>query len=150
MQHSQQAKARSGGILLDLTSSRQSLAPAVSVAFAGFLVLAAAFAVLPAGIAPQMIAFAALAALTSWWANSVAAGSIAVTCYFFISGFVEGQMGSLTWAGQADVLLIGALVVLAVSASIIGRKPSHRAYRTRILAQLSALLDHHQGGTSHG
>ncbi len=111
---------------------------AMGSAFAVLLVLAALFSVAPLGTTTEIAVIAAAVAVISWWSTPGAAVTVGLVAFLFVSGFVFGQEGALTWDGEIDALLLLALVSLALSASVVHRP--HHAHRSRAIP----------GGRIHG
>ncbi len=107
-------------------------------AFATLLVLAAAFSVAPLGQPTEIALIAAAVVAVSWWSTPATAATVALVSFLFVSGFVLGQEGGLTWDGETDALLVMALISLALSASFVHRP--HHASRSRAIP----------GGRIHG
>jgi hypothetical protein len=62
-----------------------------------------------------------VAAVAAWWLTLPASLVAAVVSFLVADGFIQDQMGQLSWNGSADAQFLLALVVLsAISASIHG------------------------------
>jgi len=117
---------------------RLSFAAAIGTSFSTFLVLAAMFSAVPLGTVTETVVIAIVVGAVSCWSTPTASVAIGLVAFLFVSGFVLGQEGALTWNGEIDVLLLASLMALALAASFV-HKP-HHARRSRAI----------QGGRIHG
>jgi hypothetical protein len=100
--------------------ARLNLPAAAGLTFVGCLLLAASVA---SGVVAGDVAvgaFAILVAVLSWWAAPGAAVVVALVGFLFANGFALDSEGTLSWHGEADLLLLAALVGIAVTVSVMG------------------------------
>jgi hypothetical protein len=97
-----------------------NLPSAVGLTFVGCLLLAATVASGVIGGDVAVGAFVILVAVLSWWAAPGAAVVVALVGFLFANGFALDAGGTLSWHGEADLLLLVALIGIAVTVSVMG------------------------------
>lgn len=104
---------------------RLSVTAAAGLTFLSCLVMAAAVSAVEVGQTVAFAAFALAVALVAWWVAPVGAIVAALLGFLFADGFAVDSAGTLDWHGSADLLRLAALVGLAVTASLLGRRNLH-------------------------
>jgi hypothetical protein len=93
----------------------------VAIAFAAQLAWAAAVVTFDLSSLAGSIGTLAIAAIAAWWLTLPASLVAAAMSFLVADGFIQDQMGQLSWNGSADAQFLLALVVLsAISASVHG------------------------------
>jgi hypothetical protein len=128
--------------LLGRDGTRLTVGTAVGLTFVGCLCLAAMDAI---GLLKGEIAFGGfvlLVVVMSWWSAPVTSMAVALLAFAFANGFAFDTKGTLSWHGEADLVRLSLMVLLALTVSVIGYRRADFSRRSRILGAVTARTRH--------
>jgi len=104
----------------------------VGITFAAQLAWAAAVVTFDLSFLVGSVGTLVIATFAAWWLTIPTSLVAAAVSFLVADGFVQDQMGQLSWNGSHDALLLLALVVLSVIAASIHGELIDEARRSRI------------------
>ena len=123
--------------LLGRDGTRLTFGTAAGLTFVGCLGLAAMDSI---GLLTGDIAFGGfvlLVVVMSWWSAPATSIVVAFLAFAFADGFALDSKGTLAWHGEADLVRLSLLVLLALTVSVIGYRRAHFTRRSRVLAAMA-------------
>ena len=118
-------------------SARLTLGTATGLTFVGCLGISAITAI---GLLPGELAFGAFVALVvlmSWWSAPATSVVVGLMAFLFANGFAFDTQGTLSWHGEADLVRLSLLVILALTVSVVGSRRVDHARRHRVLSSIA-------------
>ncbi len=130
-------------VLLGREAGGLPLESALGLTFLSCLVLAAAVASGVVVGTPAIGTMVLVVVIVAWCSAPATAVLVAILAFLFVDGFVVDTAGTLTWHGDADLALIASMVVVAVTAALLGGrrrtiKDPSRAERPASTVHMSA------------
>jgi hypothetical protein len=104
----------------------------IGITFAAQLAWAATVVTFGVSSLLGSIGAVAIATIAAWWLTIPASVAAAALSFLVADGFVQDQMGQLSWDGSHDTLLLLSLLVLSVIAASIHGELIDEARRHRV------------------